>query len=268
MDRYAVVGNPVAHSRSPDIHRMFAEQTGESLSYDRILTSVEKFDACITAFFQSGGLGLNVTLPFKQQAHDLAGELDDAAREAGAVNTLMATPDGLWGGNTDGTGLVRDLTRNHDVALAGLRVLVLGAGGAVHGVIGALLRGGVAEIVIVNRTHDRAVRLARRWSDPRIRAVRSEACVDSFELVINGTSASLRGEVPKIGESVIGSACLCYDMVYASEETAFMTWASSRGARAVDGLGMLVEQAAESFYIWRAVRPRTPPVVQALRALG
>ena len=150
---------------------------------------------------------------------------------------------------------------------AGQRVLMLGSGGAVRGVIGALLRGGAAEIVIVNRTHDRAVKLAERWSDPRVRAVRYQRCVDSFELVVNGTSASLHGEVPQIAEAVLGSACFCYDMVYAPQETAFMTWARTRGARVADGLGMLVEQAAESFYIWRGVRPRTSPVVQALRAM-
>lgn len=266
MDRYAVVGNPVAHSRSPDIHGMFARQSGALISYERILTSAEEFEACVTGFFASGGKGLNVTLPFKQQAYALAKDLDDAAGQAGAVNVLMPKPAGVWGGNTDGIGLVRDLMQNHAFALAGLRVLMLGAGGAARGVLGALLEAAVAEIVIVNRTHERAEQLAEIWSEKgRVRAAHMQRCGNAFDLVVNATSASLQGEVPAIDERVLGSASLCYDMVYAPRDTAFVTWAKAHDARGVDGLGMLVEQAAESFFIWRGVRPSTTPVVEAMR---
>ncbi|MEE9253624.1 MAG: shikimate dehydrogenase [Pseudomonadales bacterium] len=265
MDRYAVVGNPVAHSRSPDIHHMFARQTGAALSYERILTTTEQFDVCVTGFFASEGKGLNVTLPFKEQAWALAENLDDAARQAGAVNVLMPKAAGIWGGNSDGIGLVRDLMRNHAVALAGMRVLVLGAGGAARGVVGALLEAAVSEIVIVNRTHARAQTLAEIWSDSRVGAARMQQCRGTFGLVINATSASLQGEVPEIDERVLDATSLCYDLVYAPRDTAFVTWARTRGARGVDGLGMLVEQAAESFFIWREVRPNTTPVVRALR---
>jgi shikimate dehydrogenase len=266
MDRYAVIGNPVAHSRSPEIHAMFAAQTGELLRYDRIEARAENFETRVSDFFAGGGKGLNVTLPFKQRAHDLAIVLDDAAREAGAVNILMPRDHELWGGNTDGIGLVRDLTVNHGIVLQGARILMLGAGGAVRGVLGALLASGAQEIVIVNRTHDRGEALAAHWSDPRVRAERAEDCRESFPLVINGTAASLRGQVPAIGAQVLDAECFCYDMVYANEDTAFVAWAKSRGARAADGLGMLVEQAAESFFIWRGVRPLTTPVMDALRA--
>lgn len=265
VDRYAVVGNPVAHSRSPEIHRMFAQQTGARLRYERMLTTAEEFDTCVTTFFAEGGNGLNITLPFKEQAYALATDLDAAARRAAAVNVMQPGDEGLWGGNTDGIGLVRDLTQNHGVAPLGLRVLMLGAGGAARGVLGALLDAGVAQIVIVNRTHDRAQKLVQSSPDPRLSAVRVSDCDGRFDLVINATSASLRGEIPEIDARLLEGTRLCYDMVYAHLDTSFVSWAKAQGAPAVDGLGMLVEQAAESFFIWRGVRPETASVLNAVR---
>ncbi|HYW92207.1 MAG TPA: shikimate dehydrogenase [Gammaproteobacteria bacterium] len=269
MDRYAVMGNPVAHSRSPEIHRRFAEQTGQALVYEAILVPRDGFADAVHAFREAGGRGLNVTVPFKQEAYALSARRTARAERAGAVNTLsFGAEDSLSGDNTDGAGLVRDLTLNHGIELEDSAILLLGAGGAVRGVLGPLLEAGPLRTVLANRTPDKAVSLARQFATLGNVEGTGLDGLDGrrFDLVINGTSASLAGQLPTLPDDLLRSGAVCYDMVYADEPTPFMRWAREHGARlAVDGLGMLVEQAAESFYIWRAVRPRTAPVIEALR---
>jgi shikimate dehydrogenase len=268
-DRYAVMGNPIAHSRSPEIHALFARQTGQSMRYEAILVDRDRFAQAVAEFVTGGGKGLNVTLPFKQEACKVAAELSGRARRAGAVNTLMVTGTRwLFGENTDGVGLVRDLTENLHIALTGRRVLILGAGGAARGVLAPLLEQRPAQLVIANRTAARAEGLADLFSDLGelagcgFDALRGER----FDLVINATAAGLLGQVPDLPDGVIVPETRCYDMTYGSEPTAFMRFADAQGARcSYDGLGMLVEQAAESFHLWRGVRPRTGPVIEKLR---
>ena len=267
-DRYAVIGHPVAHSRSPRIHALFAAQTGQSLVYERIDATPAEFAAVTRDFFARGGRGLNVTLPHKEAARALCGRLTPRAERAGAVNTLMAEAGGtLLGDNTDGAGLVRDLEVNLGLAVAGRRLLLLGAGGAVRGVLGPLLELGPAEIVIANRTPERALQLAAEFAGAApIRGCGLDTPGAGFDLIINGTSASLAGELPALPRGVVQPDALCYDMAYGREDTVFVRWARAQGAaRAVMGLGMLVEQAAESFLLWRGVRPETPPVLAALQ---
>jgi len=272
VDRYAVMGNPVAHSKSPRIHRLFARQTGQSISYQAILVEKDRFAEAGAEFLATGGKGLNVTVPFKQEAWQLADELSSRAQRAGAVNTLMARSDGtLFGDNTDGTGLVRDLTGNLAIELAGKRILMLGAGGAARGVAGPLLAEQPTALVIANRTSERAVELANLFADlGKLRGCGFTALAgETFDLVINATAAGLQGQVPEIPDGVIGPETCCYDMVYGSAPTAFMQYAWTKGARcAFDGLGMLVEQAAESFRLWRGVSPSTGPVIELLRHPG
>lgn len=268
-DHYAVMGNPIVHSKSPRIHTLFAQQTGESLDYTAILVPLDGFEAAVTAFVASGGKGLNITVPFKEQAWRLATTRSPRAERAGAVNTLVLHPEGLHHGeNTDGVGLVRDLADNHGMELAGRRILLVGAGGAARGVIEPLLDTRPGLLVIANRTADRAVDLARHFCTlGRIEGCGLDAIAgQSFDLVINATAASLAGAVPALPDDVVGEHTACYDMMYGTEPTAFMRWAQARGAqRVMDGLGMLVEQAAEAFYLWRKVRPDTAPVIAALR---
>lgn len=268
-DRYAVVGNPIAHSKSPRIHALFAEQTGEDISYEALLAPREDFAGTVQAFREAGGKGLNVTVPFKQEAWLMATVRGDAAERAGAVNTLSFLDNGLVrGDNTDGVGLLRDLAENHGIALTGTRVLVLGAGGAVRGVLQPLLAVGPAEVVIANRTVDKAVTLAADFADlGTITGCGFDAIgPEGFDIIINGTSAGLGGEVPPVPDHALKPGGACYDMVYGDEPTAFVKWGLAHGAAAaLDGLGMLVEQAAESFYLWRGVRPDTAPVITALR---
>jgi shikimate dehydrogenase len=269
-DHYAVMGNPIAHSKSPRIHTLFAEQTGEDLDYRAILVEPDGFAGAVEEFRKQGGKGLNITVPFKEQAWSLATVRSPRAELAGAVNTLSLEQDGeLRGDNTDGAGLVRDLLHNHGATLAGQRILLLGAGGAARGVLEPLLAERPALLVIANRTANKAVELARLFCD----LGRTEGCgLDdvaghSFDVLINATAASLSGEVPAIAGDTVTAGSWCYDMMYGDRPTAFMEWARDQGAMHVmDGLGMLVEQAAESFYIWRDVRPDTAPVIEALRA--
>jgi shikimate dehydrogenase len=263
LKRYAVVGNPIAHSLSPAIHRAFAQQTGVHLQYDALLAPVDDFEVCIERFFGDGGAGVNVTVPFKLRAHALVDELDDAARAAGAVNTIAAHDGILTGYNTDGTGLLRDLSVHQQAPVTGRRVLVLGAGGAVQGVLPSLSAARPRVLDLHNRTHDKAQVLAARHGAP-VRALTTEqlqahaqASVAPYDIVINGTAASLSGEVPPIPAQRLREA-LCYDMVY-GRQTAFLRFAQSAGARrCVDGLGMLVEQAAAAFEIWHGIMPATP----------
>lgn len=263
-----MIGNPVAHSRSPEIHAAFARQTAQSLVYERLKAPLDGFVVTIERFFAEGGCGLNVTLPFKEEAFAWVDERDEFAGSAGAVNTIVRDHVGRRhrGCNTDGIGLVRDLESNEGCPLAGRRVLVLGAGGAVRGVLGPLLGRAPAVIVVANRTPERARALVERFEDPRLRAVEWASLEGGFDVVINGTSAGTRGASLEMPAEVVRGA-LVYDMAYGAGAVAFLQWAARAGAaRTVDGLGMLVEQAAESFRLWRGVRPDTHDVLAALRA--
>lgn len=267
MDRYAVIGNPIAHSKSPLIHGMFARQTGEQLSYEALLAPLDDFAGTLREFLRQGR-GVNVTVPFKEQAWALVDSHTPAAL-AGAVNTIQRLDDGrLLGDNTDGKGLVRDIQHNAGLALAGKRILLVGAGGAARGVIQPLLQAQPAQLCVVNRTVEKAEQLAMLFKDQGpISAAGFEWIEESVDLIINATSASLDGQLPPIPSSLIRPGhTWCYDMMYASEATVFNRWAAEQGAaRCIDGLGMLVEQAAEAFLLWRGVRPDTAPVLAALR---
>jgi len=270
MDRYGVFGNPIGHSKSPLIHQLFAEQTGEQLSYEALLAPLDDFPGVTREFFQAGR-GANVTVPFKEQAYQLVDSLTARAQRAGAVNTLKKLEDGsLLGDNTDGAGLVRDLSVNAGFELGGKRILLLGAGGAVRGVLEPFLAQRPAVLVIANRTQDKAELLAREFADlGPISASSFAGLSEPFDLIVNGTSASLTGELPPLAPELIRPGhTLCYDMMYGKEPTTFCRWATEQGAaRALDGLGMLVEQAAEAFYVWRGVRPETAPVLAEMRRL-
>lgn len=269
-DRYVVFGNPVAHSLSPGVHAAFAAQTGQDLRYDRHWVPLGEFARAAAEFFAGGGRGGNVTVPFKEDAFRFAGRLSARARRAGAVNTLALESDGqVLGDNTDGIGLVRDLTANLGWVIAGRRVLVLGAGGAARGVLAPLLAEQPAQLLIANRTVDKAEHLAQEFADlGRVAAggFADLAGVEPFDLVINATSASLVGALPPLPEGLLAAGANAYDMMYGAEPTLFLNWAQGQGAGALaDGLGMLVEQAAEAFSIWRGVRPETRPVIAKVR---
>jgi shikimate dehydrogenase len=270
-DRYAVIGHPVSHSWSPFIHGMFAKQTDQHITYSRIEAASEEFERQVGAFFQTGGRGLNVTVPHKQVAAFVARFRTPRAEIAGAVNTLVAHDDGIHGDNTDGTGLVTDLTRNLGVDLADIRILVLGAGGAARGVLSPLLAAGPEYVELANRNEQRARVLANEFAAlGNVRGCGFDAISETpgFDLVLNATSASLQELVPPVPRAAIGPATLCYDMAYGKGDTAFTRWAKSIGAgRAECGWGMLVEQAAESFYLWRGVRPDTKPVLEAVKGV-
>jgi len=270
IDRYAVFGNPIKHSKSPKIHALFAEETGQAISYRAHLVEIGKFDPVSRSFFDNGGMGINVTVPFKLDAFKFADQLSERARQAGAVNTLAVQEDGsLYGDNTDGVGLVRDLHYNLGWDLNNKRILLLGAGGAVRGIIGPLLKEGAATITIANRTLSKAESLAEDFKKlGALNATSFDSLAGhSFDIVINGTSAGLNNEMPHLPAEILSDEACCYDMLYGAEPSPFMRWAAANTAWAVsDGLGMLVEQAAESFCIWRGVRPKTRPVIELLRA--
>ncbi|MES2368426.1 MAG: shikimate dehydrogenase [Pseudomonadota bacterium] len=262
-DRYAVFGHPIAHSKSPQIHTAFARQTGQDMTYEAILAPLDGFANSVAAFIAAGGRGANVTVPFKEEAFRLASRLSPRAQRAGAVNTLMFDADGILGDNTDGAGLVADLTRNLLCTIVGKRVLLLGAGGAARGVIEPLLDQQPAALVIANRTVSRAEELAELFGRD-VRACSFDAADTPFDLVINATAASLAGDLPPLSPRVFTPDTLAYDMMY-GRDTPFLDFARTHGARTADGLGMLVEQAAEAFYLWRGVRPDTAPVIASLR---
>lgn len=268
---YAVVGNPISHSKSPRIHSLFASQTGEPVEYTAIQAPVDDFSGAVRYFFEQGGKGLNVTVPFKEQAWTLADHRTPRAEKAGAANTLYLDQDqALVADNTDGVGIVRDLQSNHGVSLKGLRILVLGAGGAVRGVLGPILAEQPAALTIANRTVAKAEALVRLFAKDAgpglLTACGFDGPDQAFDLVINGTSASLQGDLPPVSARVIGPDTVVYDMMYSLQTTTFNQWALENGARHVhDGLGMLVEQAAESFFVWRGVRPDTASVIEELR---
>jgi shikimate dehydrogenase len=268
-DKYAVFGNPIKHSKSPSIHTLFAEQCAQDIQYRAVRVELDGFRRAATTFFEGGGAGLNITVPFKRDAFEYAQRLSDRAMRAGAVNTLTRMDDGtIEGDNTDGIGLVRDMVANLGWAIQGVSVLILGAGGAVRGVLEPLLRERPKELLVVNRTAARAQQLVDEFADiaPLEGGAYGLIGERQFDLVINATSAGLSGEMPQLPSSLLTERSCCYDLVYSAEPTPFMRWSAHHAAWAVaDGLGMLVEQAAQSFYIWRHVRPETRPVINLLR---
>ena len=267
-DQYGVVGHPVAHSLSPFIHGWFARATGQDVSYRLFDVAPAEFRAWTRDFFLHGGRGLNVTAPHKLAAAEFAEDLTPRAVQAAAVNTLVVRADGILGDNTDGAGLVHDLCDNHRLVITQRRLLILGAGGATRGLLGPLLGLAPAEVVIANRTIGRAAQLAGAFADlgPVLGVGFDELDGTPFDLVINATSASLSGEIPPIPPGTVGPQTVCYDLAYGTAATAFLEWAERQGcARALQGLGMLVEQAAESFRLWRGVRPNTTEVLAVLK---
>lgn len=263
MDQYAVMGNPIQHSKSPLIHTLFAEQTQQNIQYRSILVEIDNLAFALDEFQANGGKGLNITLPFKHRAFHCVNELSERALQAATINTIRFDENGnRYGDNTDGIGLVRDLTINHQFSLADKKILILGAGGAVSGVIQALLNEYPAELVIANRTLNKALAL--------VDAVTAEAPIivceiqnltgQTFDLIINGTSASLQGEMLELPLGLVHENTLCYDMVYGKGMTPFLQWAQKQEAACRDGIGMLIEQAAESFFLWRGVRPNTKEI--------
>ncbi len=266
VDRYAVVGNPIGHSRSPEIHRLFAQATHQPISYDRLEGPLDGFEEFALGLRDTGYLGLNVTIPFKLDASKLADSLTGRARLAGAVNTLKFDEDTIYGDNTDGIGFVRDITHRLGFKVASAAILVLGAGGGVRGLIASLLEEKPKWIAVANRTHGRAQELADEFGVEAIRL--DEIPAEHFDLIVNGTSSSLNQDAPAIDPETFDDCAIAYDLVYAPEPTPFMRLAERGGAHAVaDGLGMLIEQAAESFLFWRGLRPDTAPVYRELRRL-
>ena len=271
-DHYAVIGNPVEHSRSPFIHAQFAQATGQVLRYTRLLCPMDGFEAALRAFAASGATGCNVTVPFKFEAPRLAAHCTERATLAGAANTLrFDDANGWWADNTDGIGLLRDIERNAGITLAGLRVLLIGAGGAAAGALGPLLEAGPAEVTVANRTLARAQALVRRHRalaeahQVRLAASRLDDCGLAFDVVINASASSLGQAAVPVSPQVLKPGALALDMMYGPAAHPFLTWAEAHGARGRDGLGMLVEQAAQAFLFWRGVLPDTAPVLAALR---
>ena len=274
MSKYAVLGNPVSHSKSPLIHSMFAQQTDQTMSYVAIPLEENEFEGFVRNFFADGGGGLNVTVPFKGNAFALAASCSPRAELAQAVNTLFLDVNGdICGDNTDGVGLVTDLKLNNKVAISGQRVLILGAGGAVRGIMAALVYEQASAITIVNRDVSKAELLAEEMQSMAPIEAMSYSMLQEvankgrrYDLIINGTSSSLFGEMPELDAKLIAPDCCCYDLMYSATDTPFVQWAKLEGARiSIDGLGMLVEQAAEAFALWRGVRPNTASVMAHLR---
>lgn len=269
IDLYGVVGNPIKHSLSPNIFKMFAEKTGQPLLYQKILAPIDQFTQTIEDFRHKGGKGLNVTLPFKEQAFRIAQRHNNAARLAQSANTLKFTDQGdIFAANTDGVGLIRDIENNHHCNIAGKRILLIGAGGAAAGVIAPLLSKSPKQFHLANRTVEKAIALAKRFA--QLGEITTSGFDDlkgvTFDLIINASSASLYGKLIPLPPSILSEHCLCYDMVYQPELTVFLQWAQKNGAiQSLDGLGMLVEQAAESFYIWRGSHPETQAIIHQLR---
>jgi shikimate dehydrogenase len=270
IDRYAVFGHPIKHSKSPRIHHLFAEQTGQSLEYSAQDVSAEQFSATAKKFFTEGGKGLNCTVPLKELAWNYADHKTERAQLSKAVNTLALQADGsILGDNTDGIGLVTDLIANHNITLAGTRILILGAGGASRGIIGPILDQFPQAVVIANRTADKAVNLAAEFhSKAPVTGCGFDVLKNrQFDLILNATSASLSGQLPPLPAGLLAENGNCYDLAYGNEPTAFVRWAQeNHAAKSLDGLGMLVEQAAEAFFIWRGVRPKTRPVIELLNS--
>ena len=268
MDQYVVIGNPIEHSRSPIIHSQFANQTRQQLSYHKELVALDQFEHFITAFKAKGGKGCNITVPFKEQAFRFADRLSARAQAAGAVNTLIIEDDGtIVGDNTDGQGLVGDILANQ-IEIKNQRVLLIGAGGAARGCILPILAQNPSCLTVTNRSYDKAELLAETFGEAgHINAVSLSSLTNDYDIVINSTSASLSNQLPNVDPEVIAAALCCYDMAYGREETCFLAWAKALGVpQRLDGLGMLVGQAAESFRLWRGVVPETTAVLANLRA--
>ena len=267
-DQYAVFGHPISHSKSPGIHTLFAQQTGQRIEYTARDVPADIFKEELKKFADGGGRGLSCTVPLKELAWHIANEKSERANRARAVNTLVIGNDGkLFGDNTDGVGLMRDLTENLGVTVTGLDILLLGAGGASRGVIDPLLAGKPSRLIIANRTLSKAEKLASEFSGRGgIAALGFESLNgESFDLILNATAASLTGNLPPLPERILNPGGVCYDLAYGSQPTPFVRWGVGQGARlSVDGIGMLVEQAAESFFIWRGKRPQTRPVIELL----
>lgn len=261
IDKYAVLGNPIAHSKSPQIHAAFAKQTNQNMSYEAILAPLDGLEATVRDLIAGGYRGANVTVPFKFEAFALCDELTERAKTAGAVNTLTFTGQKIYGDNTDGVGLINDIHSNLGYALEGAQILLLGAGGAAQGVAESLIKAGVANMTIWNRTQEKAQALAQKMANKNV----TTSIAGSMDVVINATSTGLSGEKIAIDDSVFTHKTLAYDMMY-GRETPFMAQARAAGAMVSDGLGMLVEQAAEAFFIWRGVRPETKSVIEMLRS--
>jgi shikimate dehydrogenase len=262
-DKYAVIGNPISHSKSPQIHAEFAKQTGQDISYKAILAPLDEFEITVRRLIDDGYKGVNVTVPFKLQAFLLSDTLSPLAQSADAVNTLILNRKNIQGYNTDGLGLINDITKNLGLALQGSRILILGAGGAAEGVFQPILEQKPKTLVVANRTLDKAQNLVNKASN-NAAASSFESLQDQFDIVINATSSGLSNSALPIPNIVFAKNSLAYDMMY-GRETPFMAQARKNGAQVADGLGMLVEQAAEAFYIWRGVRPQTAPVIAQLR---
>jgi len=271
-DRYGVIGYPIAHSRSPIIHKLFAMQTNQSMEYDAMKVKPAELESAISSFRRSGGKGLNVTTPHKNKVAKLVDSMSDRARVAGAVNTLVFLEDAMQGDNTDGFGLIRDLEQNLEINLAGARILILGAGGATGGIMSPLLERNPESIVVANRTMNKAKALEAHFGNfGEVTACRFDSVPteDGYDLMINATSAGLKGEAPPYPDEAVSEDTVCYDLSYALSPTPFCQWAAARGAaQSVMGWGMLVEQAAESFRIWRGIRPDTKPVLDQVRTSG
>lgn len=266
-DQYLVYGNPIAQSRSPEIHHIFAKESQQFINYEKQFVELNDFSESVMSFIKQGGKGANVTAPFKEQALNLSDILTERASLAGAVNTLTFKDGKIYGDNTDGEGLVQDLLRN-GVTLKGSRILILGAGGAVRGVLLPILAQNPTLITIANRTVSKAKELCKHFNDDRLQGCSfEETSKKEFDLIINATSASLSGSLPPIPTTIITSTVVCYDMVYSKNITPFLKWAKDHGAvKLIDGLGMLVGQAAVSFAVWRGVTPDVQPVIEMLRA--
>ncbi len=260
-DRYAVIGNPIAHSKSPEIHQLFADQTGENISYEKILAEKNDFRQAASEFFISGGKGLNVTLPFKTDAYQFVNQLSDYAKKAGAVNTIvLQNTGGYLGANTDGIGLLRDLKKTLRLQLLNKKILIIGAGGATQGIVEPLLNENPAELMIANRTLSKAEAIAKHFQT--VGKVQScslnQIPAKHYDLILHATSAALQSDELELPAEIIGLQTCCYDLLYNDATTPFMQWAKNCGAtNVVDGFGMLLEQAAESFYLWRGIRPDT-----------
>ncbi|MEY4768170.1 MAG: hypothetical protein RL637_809 [Pseudomonadota bacterium] len=269
MDQYAVIGSPIKHSLSPRIHQLFAQQMQQSLNYTAECVSPEQFTPFVNQFFANGGLGLNCTVPLKELAFEYADQLTERAKIAKAVNTLCQLSNGIiLGDNTDGIGLMTDLTVNYQLTIQHKRLLILGAGGATRGIIAPLLNLLPQNLVIANRTVEKALKLAKEFNDSNIQMIAchfSELKDYQFDLILNATSASLTNQLPELPETILASGGYCYDLAYSRNPTPFVKWGQNHGAiKSVDGLGMLVEQAAEAFTLWRGIRPQTQPIIQLL----
>lgn len=267
-DQYAVIGNPIHHSLSPQIHAAFAQQTGQDMAYQAVLGALDGFAEAVAAFRRAGGRGMNITVPFKLEAFQLADELSPRAERAGAVNTFRFQQQKIFGDNTDGAGLVNDVQQNLGFSIQGKAVLIMGAGGAAHGVLPALIDHGPASIMIANRSPDKAMALANSYKNQADVRGGDYASLGGhrFDLIINATSSSLHDALPPLPPRLFAPGALAYDMMYGKGLTPFLAFAEANQAQSLaDGLGMLVEQAAEAFYLWRGLRPQTRSVIENLR---